>query len=168
MFYKNRPKITIPISETNRLLNWIIGLLLMVYFSFIFVQFKQLPETIPTHFGSGGLVDDYGSKNTIWLLPVIASIISIGMGILKNYPHLMNYPIKVTEENAPRLYAFGINLLQFSTLFVILIFMYISYATITVAKNPTGESINSWFAPFVIISSVIFSIFVLVKINSLK
>ncbi len=168
MFPKNRPIINVPSTEANRFLNWLIILLLMVYVAFIFTQYSALPDTIPTHFGKNGLADAHGSKNSIWLLPAIALLMSIGLNVAAKYPHLFNYPIKVTNENALRLYTFGIKLIQITSIYVILLFFYISYVTIKVANNPSSEGLHAGFLPVVIVSSLLFTIYVLFKLNTLK
>ncbi|MBS3992757.1 MAG: DUF1648 domain-containing protein [Bacteroidetes bacterium] len=168
MFPKNRPIINVPSTETNRFLNWFIVLLLMVYIAYVFTQFNALPDTIPTHFGKDGVADSYGAKKSIWLLPGIALLMSIGLSIASKYPHLFNYPVKVTHENAFRLYSFGIKLIQFTSIYVILLFFYISYVTIKIANNPSSEGLHAGFLPIIIVSSLLFTVFVLFKINTLK
>lgn len=168
MFIKNRPKITIEKTEFDRLLDWINIILLIVYLTYVYMHYQHLPEIIPTHFGPDGVADNFGTKNSIWILPIIALVMTIGMRILYNYPHQFNYVVKITEENAPRQYQFGIWVLRITTLFVLLLFFYISYATIRTALHNDENALGGWFLPIVLIVSIIFPLYILIKMSSLK
>lgn len=53
-----------------------------IYLSFIW---KDLPQTIPTHFGIEGTADKFGNKNEIFLAPIVMTVVGIFMYfLLKN------------------------------------------------------------------------------------
>lgn len=74
----------------------------------------DLPENIPTHFNFQGQVDGYGHKSALWAIPMLSAGLYLAMGLLatKMKPWLMNYPVKVTEENAPKLYPLALRMLS--------------------------------------------------------
>jgi energy-coupling factor transporter transmembrane protein EcfT len=123
---------------------------------------------IPTHFDANGIPDDFGSKNSIWLLPIIAFVILIGMRVLSHYPHQLNYWIKITEVNAPKQYQFGIHILRFATLYVILLFFYISYTTVKIAVNSEINRLGNWFLPVVLGSAMVLLLYILIQMKSIK
>ncbi|MDP2088324.1 MAG: DUF1648 domain-containing protein [Flavobacteriaceae bacterium] len=168
MFYKNRPKIKIVKTAFDGLIDWFNIILLVVYFVYVYLQHQHLPDMIPTHFGANGIPDDFGPKSSIWILPIIAFIILIGMRILSHYPHQLNYWVKITEENAPKQYRFGIHILRFASLYVMLLFFYISYATINIALSSEINKLGNWFLPVVMGSAIVFFLFILIKTNSIK
>lgn len=168
MFYKNRPKIIMVKSQFDILIDWFNILLWLVYLVYVYLHYQHLPDTIPTHFDGNGIPDGFGSKNTIWILPTIALILLIGMRILSYFPHQLNYWVKITEENAPKQYQFGIQILKFATLYVILLFFYISYTTIKIALNNEINQLGNWFLPVVMGSTIVFSLFILIKTRFIK
>ena len=168
MFYKNRPKIKIVKIAFDGLIDWVNIILWVVYFVYVYLQYQHLPDMILTHFGANGIPDDFGPKNSIWILPIIAAIILIGMRILSHYPHQLNYWVTITEENAPKQYQFGIHILRFATLYVILLFFYISYTTVKIALNSEINQLGNWFLPIVAGYTIIFLLYILIKMKSIK
>lgn len=64
-----------------------------------------LPDTVPRHFGPGGVPDAYGSKGNV----AAPALLSLGLYVLLSAvslipPRRYNYPLKVTEENAAAQY----------------------------------------------------------------
>lgn len=100
-----RPIISTPITMTDKVLEIIA--LSGVLFNLIIVAYgiARLPDIVPTHVGSSGSIDGYGNK---WLLAVILVLINIALyafiTFANRYPHIFNYPVIVTAENAPGLY----------------------------------------------------------------
>ncbi len=117
-----RPIIKIELTQSDKIieiLGWIfIGILwlLTVYF------FSLLPATIPTHFNAYGKVDDYGSKATILILPIISSVLFIGLTILNKYPQIFNFPSEITEENALKQYTLATRMIRILKLSLALVF----------------------------------------------
>ena len=74
---------------------------------YLIVQWNQLPDEIPAHFGGDGEVDRYGSRAELLLLPVIGLIMWVGMWLLEKYPHTYNY-INLRPDNKEIQYRYGI------------------------------------------------------------
>ncbi|RDY60727.1 DUF1648 domain-containing protein [Flagellimonas nanhaiensis] len=135
--FKNQPKIEVKPTESDKKLikaGWIIvaiNILLVLYFYF------DLPETIPTHFNWKGEVDGYGHKSTLWIIPVISAALYFGMGFMvtKMKPYNMNYPIKVTEKNAPKLYATGLRMLAVMNLCFVIAFLITTFVILLQIKE---------------------------------
>lgn len=100
----NRPKIKIQPTRFDKLLDTIAYILLFVFIGFAIYFYTILPDIIPTHFDIKGNVNDRGSKNTIWILVFINVAIFFGCSFLAMHPHLYNYPMHITDENAERQY----------------------------------------------------------------
>ncbi|MDO9262106.1 MAG: DUF1648 domain-containing protein [Flavobacteriaceae bacterium] len=168
MFHKNRPIIKVEKTTFDGLIDWFNIILWVIYFVYVYLQYQHLPDMIPTHFDANGIPDDFGSKNSIWLLPIIAFVILIGMRVLSHYPHQLNYWIKITEVNAPKQYQFGIHILRFATLYVILLFFYISYTTVKIAVNSEINRLGNWFLPVVLGSAMVLLLYILIQMKSIK
>jgi uncharacterized membrane protein len=72
---------------------------------------QQLPERIPTHFGFSGEPDAWGGKGTLVILPIVGLTLYVSMMALARVPHIYNYPVTITEDNAEAQYRLGRKLL---------------------------------------------------------
>ena len=126
------------------LFGWLILIGLWVL---VFINFQGLPETIPIHFNAAGKADGFGNKWNMLTLPIVASVLYIGMTILNKYPHVFNYPTEVlTEENALKNYTMATRLLRVLKLVLVIIFSLIVFRTIQ-NINGTAEGLGVWFLP---------------------
>ncbi|MGB5507291.1 MAG: hypothetical protein WBM95_00145, partial [Robiginitalea sp.] len=92
-------------------------------------------------------------KGIIWTLPIIGFTMFIGLYWLNKYPHIFNYPQKVTKENAKRLYTTGTRMIRTLNALITCLFAYITYSTIQVALgNQSG--LGTWFLPIFMISTL--------------
>ncbi len=121
-----RPKIKIKPGTIDYILE-IIGLTGVICLMFApLYYFNDLPDKIPTHFNALGRVDSYGNKSFVWLLPSIGLILYIGLTILNKYPHIFNYPTRITNENVERLYKIGSRTIRFVKVAVLLLFVFLN------------------------------------------
>ena len=148
---KDRPKLDIqkePIDIKIEVVGFI-GLLVLIGLPLYF--YAALPETIPKHYGPSGEPDAYGSKNYIWTLPVLGTLMYLGLSWLNKYPHTFNYAQKVTAENARRLYTTGARLTRTLNTLVTCGFAFITYATIQIALGHQA-GLGSSFTPLFMIT----------------
>jgi uncharacterized membrane protein len=68
-----------------------------IYLAFVW---KDLPATIPTHFGITGTADKFGSKNEVVLAPVIMTVMGIFIYFLLRNIYKLDPKKKFTETNA--------------------------------------------------------------------
>ena len=74
----------------NKILELMGCLSLFALWYLMAVNYDKLPETIPVHYNTSGKADNFGGKETILALPVIATILFVGMTIVNRFPHLFN------------------------------------------------------------------------------
>ncbi len=127
---EQRPKISLPLSKWDAFFEALSVVLLLTLWGAVLRYYPLLPATIPTHFNATGQVDGWGNKSRLFSLPVIATLIYCGMTILNRYPHLYNYGIRVTPQNAHGLYRGTTRLLRLLKLLVVTIFLVIVVVTI--------------------------------------
>ena len=99
------------------------------------IHFSSLPEIIPTHFNGFGKADGFGSKATVWTLPVIGLGLFIFLFFLNKYPHVFNYPVKITAENAKYQYGLATKMMRMLNTVVIAMFFFIELILIESAKR---------------------------------
>ena len=165
--FKKRPKIIIPKSLFDLWIERVTFLLLLIIWLGVIVYFPDLPEKIPTHFNGRGQVDAFGSKQSIWILMGVFSSILVGIYFLNKYPHLHNYTVKITEENALKNYRFSTRVLRVVNFLNLLLLAYILKTMIYPSEEKNIE-IGSWFLPVVIIGSLVLIIYIFVKANKIN
>lgn len=152
-----QPKIKISLDNTDRILICIGMLSLVILFGLPLYYFNSLPETIPIHFDLYGNPDGFANKNNIWALPIIAGLLYGGMNQLNKYPHLFNYPIKITDRNAAKQYQKAIKLLRTLNTIIVVLLTSISYGSIQTALG-NQKGLN----PYVIVIGGVFIFLALV------
>ncbi|WP_052184103.1 DUF1648 domain-containing protein [Psychroserpens sp. Hel_I_66] len=163
----NRPKIKVPLQPLDIVLDLISATLILITIIYTAMNYGDLAETIPTHFNAAGEADGYGSKSMIWMLPVIGVFTFLLLFFLNKYPHIHNYMVNITEENALKNYRFSTRIIRFTNLFVAILFLVIQYMMIEEGKG-NNVSFGSWFTYSIIGASLILPIFILIyqqKIN---
>lgn len=68
----------------------------------------------------------------------------IGMTIVNRFPHLFNYPVKITKENAFRQYANASRMMRYLKFISVVILGVISFKTIPNAAG-TSDELGEWF-----------------------
>ena len=143
---EERPKLKIqlsPMDQVFELLGWGVLLALWVW---TVSSYSSLPDSIPTHFNAAGEADDFGRKASIFGLPVIATLLYIGLTLLNRFPHIFNFPTPITQDNALRQYTNATRMIRNLKLILVLVFAGISFQTI---KQANGEAagLGVWFLP---------------------
>ena len=110
-------------------------LILVFIWGFVIFFFKDLPEVIPVHFGGDGKADGFGSKNSIWMLPILATMIFLLFYYLSRNSdsQLLNLPKNVkTNPIVSRL------IVQILCLTIISMFAAITYGSVLTAIDEVG------------------------------
>ena len=157
-----RPKITLIPTTADRLVELLGLLILLTLWGWTITHYSSLPGTIPTHFNAAGEADGFGSKASIIGLPLIATLLFIGLTVLNRYPHIFNYPSPVTQNNALRLYTLATRMLRYLKLVLVLVFGGIEFMTIEHATGK-GAGLGVWFLPLTLVLVFLPLIYFVVK-----
>lgn len=145
----NRPVIRPEMGPVDWILEGLALIALLTFGGVILYQYQLLPGVIPQHFNAAGDPDEFGSKDTIWVLPVIALVAWTIMTLVTRIPQTFNFPVKITEKNARIQYTMAIRLVRILKIGIILVFFYIGYATAMIARQKQA-SMGPWFLPVLI------------------
>ncbi len=144
-FRSNRPVLNIKPSPQDTIIELACIGLLIISWIYAVIQYPKLPTEIPTHYTINGVVDGFGPKSTIWILPAVGTGIVLLLSFVNRYPHLFNYPVQITTENAGYIYTKATKLIRYLKFGILLIFLTIEINSIRLAQ--TGHSfIGGWFA----------------------
>ena len=136
------PRKRLPKTAVEKVLDLVSLLIFAVGLIYLISVWNSLPERVPIHFNARGEADGWGSRNFIWFLPSLSLLLWIGLTFLERVPHLFNFPVQITEENAERQYK---NARMMSVLLkteIIAFLTYTCWKTIEDAK--VAESVSGW------------------------
>ena len=126
-----RPILQVPKTRYDQVVEYAaISLLLGLWVLTIWL-YRQSPDIIPTHYGFGGQPDDWGSKNSLWMVAVLATLLFAAQFWLSGRPHLYNYLKPITEHNAAQEYARGARLVRLMGFTTMLVFCLLQCLTLT-------------------------------------
>ncbi len=128
-----RPQIHIKPDPFDWILQ-IVGILALVALIGTSVyHYSSLPETIPSHFGLNGEPDRYSKKEIIWVMSFIAVLTYLALSYSIKYPHIYNYPVKITKDNAERQYRIATKMMRVLNTLIALFLAYLTHSGIQIA-----------------------------------
>lgn len=143
---QQRPRIQPVLSKADKIVE-ISGLILIIaIWCFTLFAYMRLPEIIPIHFNARGKADDVGHKGTFLILPVIVTILYWGLKKLNKYPHIFNYMVTITEENAAHQYTVSTRMIRYLMLTLLLVFSGIM-VFIYLGAIGKADGMSQWFLP---------------------
>ncbi len=146
---EERPVIKLEWTFIDRILE-ITGWVAMVgIWILTIVNYPGLPDTIPTHFNALGQVDGYGGKGTLLILPLIVTLVVVGLTILNRFPAIFNFPVKITHENAQKQYTNATRFIRYLKLVIALIFGFIAFNAVQNAQGK-AEGLGIWVLPLML------------------
>lgn len=158
---KIKPELT-PIDRTIEILGWT---LIAAIWILATVNYSNLPDTIPIHFNAKGEADRFGGKEHLFTLPIVATILYIGLTTLNQYPYLFNYPMPITRKNALRQYKNATRLLRYLKAIIVSVFGVITLQVIRSAHGKT-DGLGIWVLP--LIAALIMLPIIIFVIRSIK
>ncbi|MBN1478914.1 DUF1648 domain-containing protein [candidate division KSB1 bacterium] len=135
-----------PLTKIERWMDYLSILMIVLLFVYTARHVAALPETIPVNFGMTGEPDKWGSRWFVWLLPVVALFVYVILLIPDKLPHYINYPVKITEENAQRQYLMARMFLKTLKLAITVVLLILQWYTIKLALGQ-ASSFGSFFNP---------------------
>jgi len=154
MKHTERTKINPPLSTLDIVVEGLAAVGVIIMFAHLIMAWSSLPDMAPTHFGASGKPDDWGSKSTMLILPMVVLAMYAGLTILSRFPHIFNFPVTLTESNAVRQYKLAKSMLSFLKMSVIGVFLYIQVFTIRTAQGEAA-GLGMMFLIFTLVGTFI-------------
>ncbi len=141
-----RPKLNIKPAPIDRLIEslGIVALILLIGIPAYY--FSELPDMIPRHYGIDGTPDSFSSKKVIWTLPIVGTILFVGLYWINKYPHKFNYTQKITKDNAEKQYKNVMRMIRILNSLIACILAYISFSTVKTALGKQS-GLGLYFIP---------------------
>ena len=155
-----RPKIKLQLKQTDKILEVVGWVSVFGIWALPLINYFDLPEIIPIHFNGAGKADEFGNKTHIFVLPIISTLLFIGLTTLNKHPHMFNYPSQITKENAVDQYTNATRMMRVLKLVIVLLFGLIVFRKIQIV-NGHADGLGAWFLPFTIGLFIILSLYFL-------
>ena len=128
-------------NSTNKIID-VVSILLAISFFYFILVFGDLPAEIPLLFNGKDEVDGWGSKWSLIGLPLIGIALWAGFVYLQRNPHLLNYPVEITDQNKERQYQLGTQFLGIVKLLSLMLLAYVNVKLIHLAlERSSGPSL---------------------------
>ncbi len=141
-----RPKIRIELTEADQVLEAMAFLGVVLSVTTLLTNWHRVPSRVPMQFDLYGKATEWGSKNTLLLLCGLVVLFYLLITILNRFPHVFNYPVPITEQNARRQYAIATRALRWLKLELVWGYGYLLAACIRTSSNPSSH-LSPWFMP---------------------
>ncbi len=160
-----KPKIKVPLDPTDKFIEMVGLVAILILIGLPFFYFDKLPESIPQHFGLNGKPDHFGDKGLLWGMPMIGASLYAMLSVFNKYPHIFSYPKKITEENAFSLYRIATKMLRLLNTSVACFFAYSTYTVIQTALGNQKEigSYSILFFMTLIFGPIIYYMYKLIR-----
>lgn len=132
-----RPQIIIPFTVTDKIVEAIGVVALLSFWTMLIINYPKLPDIIPIHYNAAGEVDNFGHKISLFILPIIASVVFIGFSYLSKIPHTFNYMVEINTENARKQYTIATQMLRYLKLSITGVFFLIFHQTVQIVDGKT-------------------------------
>jgi len=149
------PLVKTQITKAGYILETTSALALIATWIISVVAYNLLPDNVPIHYGMNGKADNWGSKINIFVIPFISMVLIFGISILNKFPHKFNYPVKVTDENAQKLYFKGTQAMRIIKVSVSFLFLLIEFLICCSTEN---AQLPVWFLPAILMIPVVLPI----------
>lgn len=104
-----------------------------------------LPATVPMRFSFSGTPVASGPKQALWVLPGVALFIFLLLAAFSRAPHIHNYLVKITEENAERQYRNAVRALQTVNVLCMWMLAVLTWEMIAAARTGAAPASAIWF-----------------------
>ena len=145
-----KPKIMLQLSPIDKIIEIFGWISVIGIWCFTWIHFYELPKIIPIHYNALGSIDKLGDKTNIFALPVISTLLFVGLTILNKFPQVFNYHCEITKENALYQYMNATRMLRVLKLVIVLIFGAIVILTIE-SVNGNIKGLGTLFMPLSIV-----------------
>lgn len=105
---------------------------ILVYTAF---RYTMLPDQIPKHYNAVGEIDSWGSKSSVWTIPLVSILVYALVTVAAFFPNAWNYPAKIDPEKLPQAENKVRQMLACMKVLISGLFMYLQFETLNLSQN---------------------------------
>lgn len=158
----------LPKTKFELTYTFITGIISLLIYGYIVINWGKVPDTIPTHYNALGQQDDEGSKWLVVIFPIITFCITSITGLFEKHPEWGNYPARINEQNAKAFFLMNRQLVTAINNGTILLFSLISLEMILVGLGKIVSIDFIYYGLAIFVLFIIPNIIVMLKIRKIK
>ncbi len=143
---ESNTRVRVPLSALDWLTEGIALAALLSLVAMLISDYPDLPEKVPSHFAADGTPDGWSGRGMVLLLPAVAGVVYLLLTVLSRFPQIYNYPFRVAPGTERAHFAAARRLVIRLKAAIVLVFGYITWATIQTAHGE-ATGLGLWFAP---------------------
>lgn len=109
------------------------------------IIWNNLPDKIPGHYNAMGVVDRWGNKGELLILPIVSWIMYLGITAIEHFPQIWNTSVTITKENKERIYQILKNMISTMKLLIVVVFVFLTM------NSALAKGLPVWFLPVFLI-----------------
>ncbi len=121
-------------------------LLLVIIWVLTIMNYNSLPEIITKHYNFKGLADSFGHKSNIWALPVVATVLFVGMWLINIALYRTKNTTAPDSQSSNQVLVLVSRLIRFTNFVLAAQFTFIAIQSIRNAKG-LSEGLGFWYLP---------------------
>lgn len=135
--------------------------------AYLYSIWKDLSDQVPTHYNVLGVIDRWGSKWELLIIPGTGLFMIIFMHFVWKYPHLHNYPKRLNDSNRK---AFYLQSRQFINQLKNIILICLSLMLNEMINSALGNTdrLSPWFMLIFILAILMPIIHYFLKVRQIK
>jgi len=137
-------RVQVPVSTYDKYINYACLAQLLGISLYLALAWGSIPDQIPGHYNAAGVVDRWGNKGELIILPVVAWFLYLMMLLVERVPGVWNTGVSVTAENKERVYRILKDLLVTIKLVTVMIF------TSLTINSTLAQNLPVWWTPTVL------------------
>lgn len=132
-------------TKFQKFIEFLTIVLVFALWGYLIMSWNALPNEVPGHYNAAGVVDRWGSKNELLIMPIIITILYALLTAVSFFPSIWNVPTKTTEENIEFVYINLKTMLILIKMEIVITFTYMMYCSVKML------SLGPWFLPLELI-----------------
>lgn len=141
-----RPKIKVNRTGVDVLLECTACMLSMSPIFYLLAKWSSLPARVPTHINASGVVDSWGGRSELLIMPAIMVAMFVLLSVIQRFPHSCNYLVRITEENAEVQYRNAVSMLGWMNLIINAGLAMVFFSMIQIAQGD-ADRLTYWVMP---------------------
>jgi len=132
-------------TKFQKFIEFLTIILVFAMWGYLIMSWNALHNEIPGHYNAAGVVDRWGSKNELLIMPIIITVLYVLLTTVSFFPSIWNVPTKTIEENIEFVYINLKTMLILIKMEIVITFTYMMYCSVKM------QSLGPWFLPLELI-----------------
>ena len=138
-------EIKVPSTRYHKIVNLLCIIILTGTLFFLVTNWTMIPDQIPGHYDSAGVINRWTSKSGLWIVYFVGIIMFAGLSVIEHFPKTWNTGVAITKENQKHVYQLIKGMIVTLKLCITTIFMFLTLYTTLMINLP------KWFTPLFLI-----------------